>query len=142
LHVGLQGFAPSPRPPARDRIRRLRQHRFDGPLLHFSVMRLDGVHHLRGLPEPARQLGPDQRVRALDLVRDGFTDVVQESATLHEPGVHPELRSEEHTSELQSPCNLVCRLLLEKKNQTSSNTLTTSKLPIGQPVTPQRTYQR
>src|SRR5256885_7998656 len=38
-------------------------------------------------------------------------------------GVSPELRrqsldtrSEEHTSELQSPCNLVCRLLLEKKN--------------------------
>src|SRR5256885_4692294 len=28
-------------------------------------------------------------------------------------------RSEEHTSELQSPCNLVCRLLLEKKNQVS-----------------------
>src|SRR5256885_2762361 len=26
-------------------------------------------------------------------------------------------RSEEHTSELQSPCNLVCRLLLEKKKQ-------------------------
>src|SRR5256885_10736445 len=25
-------------------------------------------------------------------------------------------RSEEHTSELQSPCNLVCRLLLEKQN--------------------------
>src|SRR5256885_10596412 len=33
------------------------------------------------------------------------------SIALHE-GV---LRSEEHTSELQSPCNLVCRLLLEKK---------------------------
>src|SRR5256885_16772646 len=30
----------------------------------------------------------------------------------HEDGVG---RSEEHTSELQSPCNLVCRLLLEKK---------------------------
>src|SRR2546426_5831148 len=31
-------------------------------------------------------------------------------------------RSEEHTSELQSPCNLVCRLLLEKKNcQTNEN---------------------
>src|SRR2546426_5667573 len=27
------------------------------------------------------------------------------------------VRSEEHTSELQSPCNLVCRLLLEKKKQ-------------------------
>src|SRR5256885_2815688 len=31
-----------------------------------------------------------------------------------------ELRSEEHTSELQSPCNLVCRLLLEKKNRAPS----------------------
>src|SRR5256885_7020947 len=29
-------------------------------------------------------------------------------------------RSEEHTSELQSPCNLVCRLLLEKKNKNLS----------------------
>src|SRR5256885_8188127 len=28
-------------------------------------------------------------------------------------------RSEEHTSELQSPCNLVCRLLLEKKKNTT-----------------------
>src|SRR2546426_2381971 len=28
------------------------------------------------------------------------------------------VRSEEHTSELQSPCNLVCRLLLEKKKKT------------------------
>src|SRR2546426_5794694 len=30
---------------------------------------------------------------------------------------HTYLRSEEHTSELQSPCNLVCRLLLEKKKK-------------------------
>src|SRR5205807_6753876 len=29
----------------------------------------------------------------------------------------PSARSEEHTSELQSPCNLVCRLLLEKKKK-------------------------
>src|SRR5256885_5027368 len=29
-------------------------------------------------------------------------------------------RSEEHTSELQSPCNLVCRLLLEKKKESNS----------------------
>src|SRR5256885_8539831 len=29
----------------------------------------------------------------------------------------PTRRSEEHTSELQSPCNLVCRLLLEKKKR-------------------------
>src|SRR5256885_8770509 len=31
-------------------------------------------------------------------------------------------RSEEHTSELQSPCNLVCRLLLEKKKKNNNNT--------------------
>src|SRR5256885_8229284 len=30
------------------------------------------------------------------------------------------VRSEEHTSELQSPCNLVCRLLLEKKKNTQN----------------------
>src|SRR2546426_8452644 len=33
-------------------------------------------------------------------------------------GRPPTHRSEEHTSELQSPCNLVCRLLLEKKKKT------------------------
>src|SRR5688500_20357029 len=41
---------------------------------------------------------------------------------LAEMRAHPHLedevgRSEEHTSELQSPCNLVCRLLLEKKKK-------------------------
>src|SRR5256885_12467889 len=36
-----------------------------------------------------------------------------------------QLRSEEHTSELQSPCNLVCRLLLEKK-----------KIHLRQPLDP------
>src|SRR5256885_7327914 len=32
-----------------------------------------------------------------------------------------DLRSEEHTSELQSPCNLVCRLLLEKKKDVKND---------------------
>src|SRR5437016_11607422 len=36
------------------------------------------------------------------------------------------LRSEEHTSELQSLTNLVCRLLLEKKKKTKGNTLNTT----------------
>src|SRR5256885_2410770 len=42
---------------------------------------------------------------------------VEEYHRMGEAGIfHPEARrSEEHTSELQSPCNLVCRLLLEKK---------------------------
>src|SRR5256885_10971331 len=43
-------------------------------------------------------------------------------------GYNPErqrdlMRSEEHTSELQSPCNLVCRLLLEKKKKTHTATV-------------------
>src|SRR5256885_11640023 len=38
----------------------------------------------------------------------------------------PKLRSEEHTSELQSPCNLVCRLLLEKKKKHTHHALLTT----------------
>src|SRR5256885_8829232 len=42
-----------------------------------------------------------------------------------------ENRSEEHTSELQSPCNLVCRLLLEKKEAQTSELQSTSTLPCS-----------
>src|SRR2546426_3154720 len=38
------------------------------------------------------------------------------------------VRSEEHTSELQSPCNLVCRLLLEKKKKTDDS-LNAARMP-------------
>src|SRR5256885_12887908 len=38
-------------------------------------------------------------------------------------------RSEEHTSELQSPCNLVCRLLLEKKKRPSTRLHTSPTYP-------------
>src|SRR5690348_17753695 len=41
-------------------------------------------------------------------------------------GGSPLMRSEEHTSELQSPVHLVCRLLLEKKKKTT----TSHKLPL------------
>src|SRR5256885_12136634 len=43
-------------------------------------------------------------------------------------------RSEEHTSELQSPCNLVCRLLLEKKNTTKPCTSHRSESPGRDPA--------
>src|SRR2546426_6865237 len=39
------------------------------------------------------------------------------------------VRSEEHTSELQSPCNLVCRLLLEKKKKICVTTVSTHRAP-------------
>src|SRR5256885_6420277 len=42
----------------------------------------------------------------------------------------PPPRSEEHTSELQSPCNLVCRLLLEKKKNEISAMGLVPALPI------------
>src|ERR1039457_7301060 len=46
---------------------------------------------------------------------------------LHRPAWHSSSydynRSEEHTSELQSPCNLVCRLLLEKKTHNDNSHL-------------------
>src|SRR5256885_2742376 len=53
------------------------------------------------------------------LFRSGHRARVQMAAgavqrIAHIPG---QQRSEEHTSELQSPCNLVCRLLLEKKKK-------------------------
>src|SRR5256885_6574742 len=43
------------------------------------------------------------------------------------PGCERAPRSEEHTSELQSPCNLVCRLLLEKKKNKESIKITVSE---------------
>src|SRR5256885_4945180 len=88
-----------------------------------------------GGAELAAIVGADQRVqRGLDHVVDGapVTGVLE---VAHDVGPAVDLvhgmqaggfaacgnrhqRSEEHTSELQSPCNLVCRLLLEKKKQT------------------------
>src|SRR5256885_11733039 len=45
----------------------------------------------------------------------GRQDHTREAERLRETAAMHRSRSEEHTSELQSPCNLVCRLLLEKK---------------------------
>src|SRR5256885_12289790 len=44
-------------------------------------------------------------------------------------------RSEEHTSELQSPCNLVCRLLLEKKKNNVTSRATTGRASFVNLVT-------
>src|SRR5256885_12881498 len=46
----------------------------------------------------------------------------------HHPAEIRATRSEEHTSELQSPCNLVCRLLLEKKKKRQLAPCTTLRL--------------
>src|SRR5256885_3929766 len=63
----------------------------------------------RGFTNPFRQPAQVVNVRHLAKLADGV-EVTPD--TLFGAGL---VRSEEHTSELQSPCNLVCRLLLEKK---------------------------
>src|SRR5688500_20095096 len=70
-----------------------------------------------GLPERRRRVLRQRRRRSLgDRVPPARAR--RPRADLR-PGlaVQPRGRSEEHTSELQSPCNLVCRLLLEKKKK-------------------------
>src|SRR2546426_2683531 len=52
------------------------------------------------------------QMSALFPTGDGLADARQLFRTIQKQ--KPSDRSEEHTSELQSPCNLVCRLLLEK----------------------------
>src|SRR2546430_5525758 len=62
------------------------------------------------MPEMALQDGDSVAVDAVrDLAGQYYVSIV---GVVNKPGV----RSEEHTSELQSQSNLVCRLLLEKKN--------------------------
>src|SRR2546430_11547527 len=66
--------------------------------------------------------------QAVDLCPAGNAgpDFVANHVALDEPAIHlavshREMRSEEHTSELQSQSNLVCRLLLEKKKKDEIN---------------------
>src|SRR5256885_10855865 len=59
----------------------------------------------------------------------GLVDRAQGRELFHDLAARAEGRhgrSEEHTSELQSPCNLVCRLLLEKKKQHTNTRLVAS----------------
>src|SRR5256885_12704429 len=84
-------------------------------------MRQQGMlHHLararaRFAQQPARttQGGHAQRALACGLHQRVLCCSHDDEFVAH-PG-----RSEEHTSELQSPCNLVCRLLLEKKKSSA-----------------------
>src|SRR5205807_10511565 len=75
-----------------------------------AAVRHDGGRQLHDrLPVRVGHVG-DQHVAWLDL---RHLEGIWHHA--HRAAADLEARSEEHTSELQSPCNLVCRLLLEKK---------------------------
>src|SRR6266446_5200552 len=56
-----------------------------------------------------------QLVRDTALLHNAQIDLTRYRTLAEQDSIPQQQRSEEHTSELQSPCNLVCRLLLEKK---------------------------
>src|SRR5256885_9697661 len=71
-------------------------------------------------PEPAARFpGLNTGTGAAAQWRPMTQDAPSSYATLLAEGNALVARSEEHTSELQSPCNLVCRLLLEKKQKSA-----------------------
>src|SRR5688500_19764644 len=104
--------------PRLPRPARLRQSRRDLQrvlvihLLQHSVGQIDSVQLPEGMVVPV--------IIEVVIARFEYPPVVRIllglERVLTEQDAVLELRSEEHTSELQSPCNLVCRLLLEKKN--------------------------
>src|SRR5205807_3463727 len=73
---------------------------------------LDLASYTSGLPIMPSNMPPEWWA-----LRDPMVDYTEgklyEFLSNYEPEYEPGTRSEEHTSELQSPCNLVCRLLLE-----------------------------
>src|SRR2546426_6266302 len=77
-----------------------------------------GPERPQNQPQPSRGEEPRQAERN----RGQMQREEQEQRQMEENRWRQEhqRRSEEHTSELQSPCNLVCRLLLEKKKKTPS----------------------
>src|SRR5256885_15406843 len=77
--------------------------------LHDALPIYRAPHVEQDAEPPMHQLGP----ALLPAVPAVVVEV--EGERLEEEERHVQPRSEEHTSELQSPCNLVCRLLLEKK---------------------------
>src|SRR5688500_19522540 len=66
-----------------------------------------------GRQEKAVEPGHLGQGRRSEVDRDHVVPLLVAHPIVHTIG---DSRSEEHTSELQSPCNLVCRLLLDKKN--------------------------
>src|SRR5215475_6126970 len=87
------------------------------PALHQrEVARQDGVHHHEADARPAEhRLHVDRAGEEIADLEPQHGDQGHERVPERVPRDHPRLRSEEHTSELQSRENLVCRLLLAKK---------------------------
>src|SRR6266446_8525111 len=77
----------------------------------------------------SRRSPPDLLLQLLDALGDDAHELIdlvggdgQRRGQAQRAAARVDDRSEEHTSELQSPCNLVCRLLLEKKKKKKKHT--------------------
>src|SRR5256885_8256824 len=78
-----------------------------------SVAHVSSRRHPRKMPSKENKRGGPFLIYTTQII---FCTTKYDAETKRPPQVgHNAVRSEEHTSELQSPCNLVCRLLLEKK---------------------------
>src|SRR2546428_8383890 len=86
-------------------------------LFRSTQDRHEGRIHAGGVDRDVRFVEAGHDVD--DAIDDAYrTKYRRYAADYLPPMLSPEARSEEHTSELQSRSDLVCRLLLEKKNQT------------------------
>src|SRR5688572_32249549 len=97
-------------------------------------MKLDSAQHMRSMADHGVGAGVDDRARPAPQIAPRFVTeklrrrvgvdrarALPSAVKGHDKYVHQLPRSEEHTSELQSQSNLVCRLLLEKKKTTNND---------------------
>src|SRR5215467_15281664 len=88
----------------------------EGPRINEEIR----VREVHLIDKDGANRGTVLTAEALRLAQEAGLDLVEISPNVTPPVVKLldfGKRSEEHTSELQSPCNLVCRLLLEKKKK-------------------------
>src|SRR5256885_8911308 len=82
----------------------------------FRSVRQLGTSYLRGLgPDAIKTLTELAKSKSFPVNLPANVELLVTRRVLEYSSTDFRVRSEEHTSELQSPCNLVCRLLLEKK---------------------------
>ena len=91
LDVLLERLAAGARPRAGQRVGRLDDDGLDGLRLDLVVVGLHRVRDRLGLAVPAHEVAADERVRPLDLVRDGLADVVQQRGAARRLGGGAEL---------------------------------------------------
>src|SRR6516162_11549841 len=99
--------------------------------MKFNILLLLYLFFLRTRRPPISTLFPYTTLFRSLGVGDCKAYAVTKYVALLVAGIPPDQRSEEHTSALQSPCNLVCRLLLAKQNTSITLPFTATILPSG-----------